>query len=329
MNGPTFEEIKKGFPATIPVPDGLEKFCAWYAANEALPGGDFELFADDGESITYWSRIPDLHPYFVQFGSTGNGSMIGIWQLEAGKQTYMHLSADEGWGTELADNFVDFMRLLAIGHEHLGYFSELTIQELNKLGEHEDLNQGFNPAFKTWVETEFKTTVPTTNLAFKREGTPFNDWIKIKSDAHEKDLMPRHPLFAAIGKKYKDTSFYAMPMYKKRTKKHPKGRSVGVTYQGMQLLMNDDKTVREILLYGEGKIDDYSVYTGAKPSGIDSNADAAKYAAIYGKSVKTGKIEGFDYDIFHLQTDFGLREIEVIYNPNPDNYTRFRLITIR
>jgi hypothetical protein len=329
MNSPTFEEIKKGFPATIPIPDGLEKFCAWYAANEALPGGDFELFADDGEAITHWSRIPDLHPYFVQFGSTGNGSMIGIWQPKAGKQIYMHLSADEGWGTELADNFVDFMRLLAIGYETLGYFSELTIQELNKLAENEDLNQGFNPAFKTWVETEFRTTVPTTSLAFKREGTPFNDWIKIKSEAYEKDLMPRHPLFAAIGKKYKDTPFYAMPMYKKRTQKHPKGRSVGVTYQGMQLLLNDNKMVREILLYGEGKIDGYSGYTGDKPGGLDSNADAAKYAEIYGKPVKTGKIEGFDYDLFQLKTDFGLREIEVIYNPNLDNYTRFRLITIR
>jgi hypothetical protein len=39
----------------------------------------------------------------------------------------------------------------------------------------DDLNQGFNPQFKTWVEAEFKTTVPTTNLLFKREGTPFND----------------------------------------------------------------------------------------------------------------------------------------------------------
>jgi hypothetical protein len=307
----------------------LEKFCTWYAANDALPG-DFELFTDDGESITHWSRIPDLRPYFVQFGSTRNASMVGIWQPEAGgKQTYMYLSADEGWGTELADNFVDFMRLLAIGYEPLSCFSELTVQELNKLAEIEDLNQGFNPAFKTWVETEFKTTVPTTSLAFKREGTPFNDWLKIKSEAYEMDLLPRHPLFAAIGKKYKDTPFYAMPMYKKRTKKHPKGRSVGVLYQGMQLLLNEDKTVREILLYGEGNINGYSGYTGDKPGGLDSNALNADYSKIYGKPVKTGKIDGFDYDLFQLKTDFGFREIEVIYNPNPDNYTKYRLITIR
>jgi hypothetical protein len=324
-----FQDIKKGFPATIAVPEGMEKFCNWYEANEALPGGDFELFADDGEAITNWSRVPNLQPYFVQFGSTGNGSMIGIWQPEAGKQTYIHLSADEGWGTELADNFVDFLRLLAIGYEHLGYFSEHTIQELNKLAENEDLNQGFNPQFKAWVESEFKTTVPTTNLSFKREGTPFNDWMKTKTEAHEKALMPRHPLFAAIGKKYKETTFYAMPMYKKRTQKHPEGRSVGVTYQGMQLLMNDDKTVREILLYGNGKIDEYSTYSGGLAGGLEGNADAASFAKIYGEPVKTGKIDGFDYDLFHLQTDFGLREIKVIYNPNMDEYVRYRLITIR
>jgi hypothetical protein len=326
----TFQEIKNGFPATIPVPEGMEKFCNWYAENEALPGGDFELFADDGEAITHWSRIPDLTDYFVQFGSTGNGSMIGIWQPEVGgKQTYLHLSADEGWGIELADNFVDFMRLLAIGYETLGYFSEHTIQELNKLAEHEDLNAGFNAAFKAWVETEFKTTVPTTNLEFKQEGTPFNDWIAVKNAAHEKALFPKHPLFAAIGKKYKETTFYDYPLYKKRTQKHPKGRSVGETFQGMQLLLNDDKTVREILLYGEGKIDGYRCYSGGLAGGFNSNAETATYSTMYGKPIKQGKINGCDYDLFQVKTDFGMREIEVIYNPNLENYTRYRLMTIR
>ncbi|MFM2269901.1 MAG: hypothetical protein RL757_3342 [Bacteroidota bacterium] len=324
-----FQDIKKGFPYTIAVPEGMEKFCNWYEANEALPGGDFELFADDGEAITHWSRIPNLTDYFASFGCTGNGSMVGIWQPEAGKQKYMHLSADEGWGTELADNFVDFLRLLAIGYETLGYFSEHTIQELNKLAEHEDLNQGFNPAFKTWVETEFQTTVPTTNLSFKQAGTPFNDWIAEKNAAHEKALFPKHPLFAAIGKKYNETTFYSFPLYKKRTQKHPKGRSVGETHQGLQLLLNDDKTVREILLYGEGKINDYSCYSGGLAGGFNSNADSAQYETLYGKPIKKGKIDGCDYDIFQVKTDFGLREIEIIYNPNMDNYTRYKLMTIR
>jgi hypothetical protein len=325
----TFQEIKNGFPANIPIPEGMEKFCDWYNTSQALPGGDFELFADDGEAITHWSRIPNLNSYFVQFGSTGNGSMVGIWQPEAGKQKYMHLSADEGWGTELADNFVDFLRLLAIGYETLGYFSEHTIQELNKIGEHEDLNAGFNPDFKKWVETEFKTTVPTTNIGFKQEGTPFNDWIVVKNAEHEKALFPRHPLFAAIGKKYKETTFYSFPLYKKRTQKHAKGRSVGETYQGMQLLLEDDKTVREILLYGEGKVDGYSCYTNGLAGGFNSNADSAKYSTIYGKPIKQGKTDGFDYDLFQVKTDFGFREIEIIYNPNKEQYTQFRLITIR
>jgi hypothetical protein len=325
----TFQEIKNGFPVNIPIPEGMEKFCDWYNANEALPGGDFELVADDGEAITHWSRIPNLNSYFVQFGSTGNGSMIGIWQSEAGKQIYMHLSADEGWGTELADNFVDFLRLLAIGYETLGYFSEHTIQEMNKFAEHEDLNKGFNPDFKKWVETEFKTTVPTTNIGFKQEGTPFNDWIAVKTAEHEKALFPKHPLFAAIGKKYKETTFYAYPLYRKRTQKHAKGRSVGETYQGLQLLLEEDKTVREIMLYGEGKVDGYSGYSGGLAGGFNSDADSAKYATIYGKPIKQGKIDGLDYDLFQVKTDFGLREIEIIYNPNKEQYMQYRLITIR
>jgi hypothetical protein len=101
--------------------------------------------------------------------------------------------------------------------------------------------------------------------------------MKTKSEAHEKALMPRHPLFAAIGKKYKETPFYAHPMYKKRTQKHPNGRSVGVTYQGMQLLMNDDKMVREILLYGSGNMGGYSTYSGGLAGGLEGGSNAEDY----------------------------------------------------
>ena len=142
-------------------------------------------------------------------------------------------------------------------------------------------------------------------------------------------FFPRHPFFAGIGKKYKETTFYQFPLYKKRTQKHAKGRSVGVTFQGLQLLLDDDKTVREIMLYGEGKIDGYSTYSGGLAGGLDSNTDAAKYESVYGKPIKKGKIDGFDYDLFHVKTDFGMREIEVIYNPDLENYVRYRLITIR
>jgi hypothetical protein len=49
MTSPTFEEIKKGFPATIPIPDGLEKFCAWYATNLA--------FKREGMPFNDWLKI--------------------------------------------------------------------------------------------------------------------------------------------------------------------------------------------------------------------------------------------------------------------------------
>jgi hypothetical protein len=185
----SLEEITKGFPGTIPIPEGFEEFYAWCNENEAGPGGDFEFFPDDGLAITHWSGIPNLHDYFVQFGSTTNGSMIGIWQTEPGKQIYMHLSADEDWGKELADNFVDFLRFLAIGYESLGFFTDKTVQELNVLAENEDINAGFNPTFKNWVETRFGTTVPNTSLAFKREGTPFNDWNAKKDAEYQKSPL--------------------------------------------------------------------------------------------------------------------------------------------
>jgi hypothetical protein len=65
------------------------------------------------------------------------------------------------------------------------------------------------------------------------------------------------------------------------------------------------------------------------PGGIKGNYDVKKWAEICGKPIKQGKIDAFDYDVFQIKTEFGIREMEVIYNPDMEKYMRYRLITIR
>jgi hypothetical protein len=175
----SYESIIKGFPKTIKPPAELEKLVNWANENEHQMGGLFELYADEeGKCLEYWANVDYLNDHFAQFGIGPSGAPTGIWRDDAGTEKIVYLHDDEFFGDVIADTFLNFMRILAIGYDDVNQSCELTIQELNKLAENEDLNQGHNPAFKAWVEKEFNTTVPATgDEVFIKERSSFNDWI--------------------------------------------------------------------------------------------------------------------------------------------------------
>jgi hypothetical protein len=176
----SFENISKGFPASIHPPEALEKLVAWANANEHKLGGYFELYADEeGKCFEYWSGVNRLNEHFAQFGVGQSGAPTGIWRNEDGKEYIVYLRDEEGSGVVIAENFTDFLRLLAIGYEDVNQGCELTLQECNQLAGNEDLNQGHYPQFKAWVESEFKTSVPLTgNEVFIQDETLFNHWLQ-------------------------------------------------------------------------------------------------------------------------------------------------------
>ena len=175
----TFESIKKGIPNTITLPNELKKLCKWTEQNGYPISGCFELRADDGETMRYWLGFTDVSDRFGLFGAGASGDIYAFWIDDSGKQKIVHLGSEGDAIYILANNFVDFLRLLAIGYDEIGFADmSKTVDEWN-LEAGNDKNEGINPKFRDWVEQEFKVKVPKKGCEIANfNDREFNDWIE-------------------------------------------------------------------------------------------------------------------------------------------------------
>jgi len=160
----TFENIKKGIPNKITLPIALKKLCEWTEQNGYPISGCFELRADDGQTMDYWTGYPtdkNLTDRLGFFGVGSTGDLYGFWIDKAGNQKIIYLST-EGGGERyvLANNFVDFLRLLAIGYDEIGWADMNKSPEEWNVEQGLNKNEGINPKFREWVEQEFQVKTP-------------------------------------------------------------------------------------------------------------------------------------------------------------------------
>ena len=102
-----YDDIIKGFPTTITPPPELKKLVEWANANEHKMGGKFELYADDGKCLEYWSRNRYLNNNFAQFGIGPSGAPTGIWRNDVGVEKIVYLYDEEMFGFVVAASFLD------------------------------------------------------------------------------------------------------------------------------------------------------------------------------------------------------------------------------
>ena len=171
------EKIRKGFPEKFPFPAELEMLCDWVDKNGDPISGYFRMFVDeDRDAITYWMGFDNVNKYLGVFGSTPDGSMYALWNDEANNSyKVVHLGTDGDNLYILAHNFVDFLRLLAIGYDEIGN-CDLTITPTENEGYDEDT---VNPRFAEWVSTTFTVTIPSkgdeiVNIYDKS----FDNWVQ-------------------------------------------------------------------------------------------------------------------------------------------------------
>ena len=155
-----YAKIKEGIPSTITVPPELEKLCDWVEKNGYPISGSFELYSGDIKIIEHWFGHGKVLNRFGVFGTGPDDSLYSFWLDKNNNQKIVHLGSEGGQLYILAANFVDFLRLLAIGYDEIG-FSDLTmsLEEWNKTIE-ESEDYGKNPKFRNWVEREFQTIIP-------------------------------------------------------------------------------------------------------------------------------------------------------------------------
>src|SRR4051812_17483573 len=109
------DKVRKGFPEGFPFPAELEQLCDWAEANGFPISGYFNIFDnEDKEAITYWMGFNTVNDYFGIFGKSPDGSMYALWR-DKEHDTYkvVHMGSEGDQRLVLANNFVDFLRLLA------------------------------------------------------------------------------------------------------------------------------------------------------------------------------------------------------------------------
>lgn len=183
----TYQEIKKGIPNRVSIPAELEQLCNWTDTNGYPISGYFELREDDGETMKYWLGFDDLSDRFGIFGAGPDGSLYSFWIDDAGEQKIVHLGSEGDQLYILANNFIDFLRLLAMGYDEIGHADlNQTVRDWN-IAIGEEAGEGINPKFQKWVEDTYQVTLPLKgNEIVNLENESFSKWIDLQIEKYSK-----------------------------------------------------------------------------------------------------------------------------------------------
>lgn len=162
------DKIKQTFPTEIHFPIELKLFCDWIEENgyDSI-ASDFKLHASSNAMIKYFDNGEKLEKHIAAFGHSGDGGIFALWKTDK-SQKIVHLGSEGNNWFVVANNFIDFLTILAIGYPNLA------CDDLQKPpSEHNPNNK-----FKNWIETTFGLTVPDSakKLTDKTDRT-FTRWL--------------------------------------------------------------------------------------------------------------------------------------------------------
>ncbi len=199
------QEIEKGLPSGMHIPNAIKKLLAWvednqfyietpegligylYSPDDEPKGTEISFLAQDPEALPCWFEgdISAVLSRLYLFCCTGaDGSAAGIWLDGSGNQKYVHLGTNNsGLTCVISYDPVDFIRLLAIGYDEISCGEELLSPPV--------LESPPNEYFQNWVVEEFGVAIPrvanevveSTATIFDEDPTdPFCRWV-IKQNA--------------------------------------------------------------------------------------------------------------------------------------------------
>ncbi len=138
------------------------------------PGGTNITFEPEGNvNLRYWFGVetPDVIARLCVFAKTGgDGSMAAFWLADDGSQKIVQLGSGSGSTTlcVLADDPIDFLRLLAVGYDEICWGEALS-EPPNQAGE---FVVEPNRPFAEWVKETFRTTIPDRGSAIVKHPLP-------------------------------------------------------------------------------------------------------------------------------------------------------------
>ena len=211
---PSFaDEMAASFPPQVALPDEMRLTLDWLEANgcvrtytqtktryaslfvPAVEGNTLSTVTFnpvDPTHVHHWGQIDDLSAQrlapFIRTG--GDGSYAALWRDDSGAQKFVHLGSGSGsvMACVLVDNPIDMLRLMAIGYDELCWHENYAMTPAEVAADNEYADPYVAPrAFRTFVETTFKVTIPRTAAQIVPHPTdmgdtsdPFWRWIESK-----------------------------------------------------------------------------------------------------------------------------------------------------
>jgi hypothetical protein len=154
----------------------LEKLKAEWTETERPGGTQIEFFAEGNVNMKYWfgHERPDVLNRLCVFAKTGaEGSVAAFWIDDYGKQKIVHLGSGSGsiLVCVLADDPVDFLRLLAIGYDEICWNSAFSERPNSGGG----LFVHPNVEYQDWVATTFSVAIPKTATEIVKHPSELGD----------------------------------------------------------------------------------------------------------------------------------------------------------
>jgi hypothetical protein len=142
-------------------------------------GTNIEFAAEGSANLKFWfgAEHEEVNQRLCVFAQTGaEGSMGALWLDDAGATRIVHLGSGSGSGSTLtcvlADNAVDFLRLLAIGYDEICWSEEFPFPP-NSVDP--DFRVEPNVEFQEWVKTTFHAEIPLTASAIVKHPALMDD----------------------------------------------------------------------------------------------------------------------------------------------------------
>ncbi len=206
MENKLIDQLKKVLPAEITLPEELIQLYQWIEENELYvdnkegqrvgflypdkelrdswtdnerDGGTMIEFLPRGvDDLKYWfggeenDEVKKRMCVFAQSGA--EGSECALWLSDSGQIKVVHLGSGSGsmLSCVLADNFVDFLRLLAIGYDEICWDENFPYPPNEN---DEDFIVKPNLKFQNWVKETFNVEIPKTALEIVKYPATMDD----------------------------------------------------------------------------------------------------------------------------------------------------------